>query len=659
MSSLKLSKVDVLPGVLSPSTLYITKGPEINSVVFYVTDKNGSIAYRTMSREDLIDALTNLRAEEDAADGYVGLTGFKLNVMNALGSIKSWITTSATAARTWVMPDKSGTVALTDDIPTSLPASDVSAWAKEATKPAYTIDEISDIASWVKQETKPSYTLSELGAQATLVSNENIKTVNGESILGTGDLTVTGGLVATAIKIDSYAASVDELVRVNSSGGSFNVTAPSNPVDGDKFAVFDVAGFCSLHPVTILVSGDHTVQLDVTGMLIDVDGAYVYMLFNAANGNWGLAETPTAMSVNGITDYVDTPLEYTYTGIMTVPPVGYQTAAMLPSPTGKQRFASVVLSSANYGLTTIAFPNLEFVQLIAVNGIMPALISINCPLLARITSNSTFNGHPSLVEINMPSLIYIGGSIGTNGCTNLTVLGYASLQTIGGNFSPNNLASITAFNFPALKKIIGGFAPATVPLLTTFNFPELEYVGATFSTVGLNSLITLSCPKLKVVGGTFSPGSIPELTIISVPLLEFAFGIAMSSLPKLTTVNLASLKRCDGLLYITNCDVVTSIDLSSLETVVGAMYLSVMLNLTDLSLPSLKSIDGNFTVIAGLNQVSVDGLLVKLASLDGTLGTTAYSNKIISIEASNSPPSETGLAAKAILITRGCTVTTN
>lgn len=57
------------------------------------------------------------------------------------------------------------------DLPTSLPASDVYAWAKESTKPTYTIAEIegqdnllriTDIALWAKSETKPVYDYSEI-----------------------------------------------------------------------------------------------------------------------------------------------------------------------------------------------------------------------------------------------------------------------------------------------------------------------------------------------------------------------------------------------------------------------------------------------------------------------------------------------------------------
>jgi hypothetical protein len=60
-----------------------------------------------------------------------------------------------------------------------------------------------------------------------------------------------------------------------------------------------------------------------------------------------------------------------------------------------------------------------------------------------------------------------------------------------------------------------------------------------------------------------------------------------------------------------------------------------------------------------LNQTSVDNILVQLAKLDGTNGTTLLSNRTITITGTSSAPSATGNAAKATLVARGCTVTTN
>lgn len=51
----------------------------------------------------------------DASGGYAGLTLFALNLKNVAGTVTSWLTNAATAARTWTMPDKDGTVAMLSD----------------------------------------------------------------------------------------------------------------------------------------------------------------------------------------------------------------------------------------------------------------------------------------------------------------------------------------------------------------------------------------------------------------------------------------------------------------------------------------------------------------------------------------------------------------
>ena len=70
------------------------------------------------------------------------------------------------------LPDKDGTIALTSDIPTvSYPVTSVNGQTGVITLSA-----------------------SDVGAQPTLVSGTNIKTVNGNSLLGSGDITITSGL---------------------------------------------------------------------------------------------------------------------------------------------------------------------------------------------------------------------------------------------------------------------------------------------------------------------------------------------------------------------------------------------------------------------------------------------------------------------------------
>ena len=52
----------------------------------------------------------------DTSGGIPGLTLFKLNLKNALGTFTNFFTSATTASRTWVMPDKDGTVAMVSDI---------------------------------------------------------------------------------------------------------------------------------------------------------------------------------------------------------------------------------------------------------------------------------------------------------------------------------------------------------------------------------------------------------------------------------------------------------------------------------------------------------------------------------------------------------------
>jgi hypothetical protein len=53
---------------------------------------------------------------KDASNGYAGLTLFKLNLRNVANTVTSWFTNSNTTARTYTLPDKDGTVAMTSDL---------------------------------------------------------------------------------------------------------------------------------------------------------------------------------------------------------------------------------------------------------------------------------------------------------------------------------------------------------------------------------------------------------------------------------------------------------------------------------------------------------------------------------------------------------------
>lgn len=121
-----------------------------------------------------------------------------------------------------------------------------------------------------------------------------LKTINNTSLVGSGNIKV--GLLPTDIQTSAYSASIGELVRVNSTGGVFTVTAPTGAMDGDCFGIFDVANKCTSLPVLLSVTSGVKVEGDASGLFIDSDGAHVVFMYNTATSNWKIQATPLQAS---------------------------------------------------------------------------------------------------------------------------------------------------------------------------------------------------------------------------------------------------------------------------------------------------------------------------------------------------------------------------
>ena len=213
----------------------------------------------------------------------------------------------------------------------------------------------------------------------------------------------------------------------------------------------------------------------------------------------------------------------------------------------------------------------------------------------------------------------------------LTSLSTPLLAYVGGSYSPDNMASLTSLSAPLLAYVNGSYSPGNMASLTSLSAPLLAYVGGSLVPNNMASLTTISLPALKSIGvnvtrtvytnGRISPATMASLTSFTIPVIEvigssssisinFAGGTAA-----LATFTLGStLQRVEGNVIMTSC---------------------------------------------ALTQASVDSILVRLAALDGTGLTTAYSSKTVTITGTSATPSATGLAAKATLVARGCTVSHN
>lgn len=250
--------------------------------------------------------------------------------------------------------------------------------------------------------------------------------------------------------------------------------------------------------------------------------------------------------------------------------------------------------------------------------------------------------------------------------------------------------SVQAVSFPALKYVVGAF-PSMTSSLQSISFPELLASTANINYAASSTLTSFTAPKLQSVG-SLGLSDNPGITTLSFPLLKYCAGaLSFGNNTALTTLNLASLIIATGNLSTNGSNVLATVDFTALKVVGGTMTLGgsssanynfpnierisynatsgttvigLFANATQVSFgPNLKQVGGTGGNVTGttstLNQASVDNILVRLAALDGTNGTVAFSNRTVTLAAGNAAPSATGVAAKATLIARGCTVTTN
>ena len=212
------------------------------------------------------------------------------------------------------------------------------------------------------------------------------------------------------------------------------------------------------------------------------------------------------------------------------------------------------------------------------------------------------------------------------------------------------LANTAAPSFPALERVDGSVYIYQNSFKSYPSFPMLEYVGWEFGFYNNYSA--------EGEGPYSAPGA-PALTFVN-GYIEIYGNSNMTSIPEFT-----SLTGINYLLRLYGNDSLTAFpSFPALENIYYAgieAYDCPNMTTVGTFLPSIKQINGdvNFNNCA-LDQASVDAILVKLASLDGTNGTTSYDYKsIVLYNGTNAIPSETGLAAKTTLENRGCAVYVN
>jgi hypothetical protein len=286
-----------------------------------------------------------------------------------------------------------------------------------------------------------------------------------------------------------------------------------------------------------------------------------------------------------------------------------------------------------------------------------ALESIDFGDLAIIQESFYLSGFSGVLQtVTANNLSYIGDTFQmySNGFTDGPDIEFPSLQLITNdlyvdyNNEYNGLSNTAAPSFPALESVGSSVQIYNNSFNSYPEFTSLERVDWNFQFTNNwcneNDYAGPGAPALVTIPGYLqyynnnNMTSVPEFTnLTSVGYwIQFYGNPAITefpSLPALTDISYGGIEAY-------NCTSMTT---------VGTF------------LPAIKSINGdvNFQNCA-LDEASVDAVLAKLVSLDGTNGTTLYQNRNIYLhDGTNAIPSAQGLADVATLQGRGCNVYVN
>jgi hypothetical protein len=114
--------------------------------------------------------------------------------------------------------------------------------------------------------------------QDALVSGTNIKTVNGDSLLGSGNLAVSGGL-EYSVKTANYTAVDKQGVLADTSGGAFTVTLPATPAAGAQVVIADAGASWGTNNLTVARNGS-TIGGLAEDLVCDITGASVQFVYD-------------------------------------------------------------------------------------------------------------------------------------------------------------------------------------------------------------------------------------------------------------------------------------------------------------------------------------------------------------------------------------------
>jgi hypothetical protein len=310
------------------------------------------------------------------------------------------------------------------------------------------------------------------------------------------------------------------------------------------------------------------------------------------------------------------------------------------------------------------------------------------PEVGAVTTVVDIEFNDNLEEIALHWLANAGGDFTILHNVALTSQDLTSLVTVGGHLNLQDNYVLPSVSLPALTTIVGEFAIQGQNAMTTLLLSSLQTC-VNFNVFDCPLLTELELPALTSVGpdGTGAALSIHSnavMTSFSAPLLTSFATANIYENTLMQTFDLSGLVTIEDLLVHDN-PAIMSLDFPALTDITDFFAFHDNPAASSIAFPVIQNIAGDFESTGGtdalrsitlgaslltitgnvvfascaLTEASVDGVLVRLAALDGTAGTTSFDGKTVTLTGTSSPPSAVGLAAKVTLEGRGNTVTVN
>jgi hypothetical protein len=91
------------------------------------------------------------------------------------------------------------------------------------------------------------------------------------------------GLTPVTTRTSNYTMGSNQIIPIDSSGGSFTVFLPASPANGDQIYIFDSGGALSTNSVTLDRNGK-TINGAASNVILNVDYVIVLAIYDSTNG---------------------------------------------------------------------------------------------------------------------------------------------------------------------------------------------------------------------------------------------------------------------------------------------------------------------------------------------------------------------------------------